>query len=706
MYYMLRCALILTGNLRTFENCIPNLESLIDIFNPDIYLCISDIEHNLHPYNKELLNYFNDKIINEVDINLKLNISQKIKNKIKKVIFLETETENKEIEIYTLKFDTKKDWVGLDIFKQYYKIKKCINILELEYNYIIKSRFDVEISSLPSFPLIDDIYINSTVNTNDITLVSNKFTFDILCNSIISHFLMNREPYTSIHSLLDCIFKENNINVNNKIINATINKNYNLFDTGLTLVTCFYDIGRNHWKHSSRTIDTYFINCENVLNKLNPIVIFTTNEYIDKIKSIRKKTDINLIYTKIIILPFEELKWYGLKEVIKKIQNEIVIYPEIERNNPEFVIPDYIILINNKTEFMYKVSKLNYFNSTIFQWVDFGIHPTLLNNFNKNYFSNIFYKSGKIRICSFKNPNLNEINYLIHQPTLVAGLFGGDAISIQTFYELTTIEFENMIKNRCINQEQYIYYSVLYKNPDLFDYLILPHWDNLSFIYQMNTINIGICMSGHMRTYPHCKENIEKMILNPLKDFNVKLFLSTWGEFDSFGFELIETEQETNFFFEKFSTDNWKNYIPLSSNTTAPNSVSQLYKMNKVYHLTKKYNFDIIIRIRPDIIYNTKIDLFCIKNCLYDNCLYMPEFHNKYPTVTKGIMDQFFFGNKKTMDPIMKSYTFINNLLTIDCHSTESLLYQQIKNNGVIIKRFLCNYGKIETNGSYLSFFK
>ena len=84
----------------------------------------------------------------------------------------------------------------------------------------------------------------------------------------------------------------------------------------------------------------------------------------------------------------------------------------------------------------------------------------------------------------------------------------------------------------------------------------------------------------------------------------------------------------------------------------------------------------------------------------------MPEFHNKYPTVTKGIMDQFFFGNKKTMEPIMKSYTFIDDLLKTDCHSTESLLYQQIKNNDISIKRFLCNYGKIETNGSYLSFFK
>jgi len=695
----MNCALILTGNFRTFDNVIPNLESLIDIFNPDIYLCISDIEHNLHPYNKELLNYFNDKIINEVDINRKLNISQKIKNKIKKVIFLETETENKEIEQYTLKFDTKKDWIGLDIFKQYYKIKKCIDILELDYNYIIKSRFDVEISSLPSFPLNDGIYMNSTVNTNDITLVSNKSTFVTLCNGIISHFLINREPYTSIHSLLDCIFKENNINVNSSI-NATINKNYNLFDTNLTLVTCFYDIGRNHWKHSTRSNDTYFINCENVLDKLNPIVIFTTIEYIDKIKSIRKKTDINLIYTEIIILPFEDLKWYNLKEVIKNIQNEIVIYPEIERNNPEFVIPEYIILINNKTEFMYKVSKLNYFNSTIFQWIDFGIHPTMLKSFDTKYFSNIFYKPGKIRICSFKEPNLIDFN--IHQPTVAATLFGGDAISIQMFYELTTIEFEIMIKNKYVNQEQYIYYSVMSKNLDLFDYLILPHWDNLSSIYQMNTISIGICMSGHMRTYTNCKDNIEKMILNPLKDFNVKLFLSTWGEFGSPEFELIETEQETDFFFEKFSTDNWTNYIPLSSNTTCPNAVSQLYKMNKVYDLTNDFKFDIIVRIRPDIIYNTKIDLSCIKNCLYDNCLYMSEFHNKYPTVTKGIMDQFFFGNKKTMDPIMKSYTFIDNLLKTDCHSTEGLLYQQIKNNKIGIKRFLCSYGKI----TYLSVFK
>ena len=197
------------------------------------------------------------------------------------------------------------------------------------------------------------------------------------------------------------------------------------------MITCFYNINRENWKHSSRPIDKYFINSEKILNKQNPIVIFTTDEYKDRCVSIRKKSDKNLIYTTIIIIPFEKLFYYNKLELIRQIQINNInnIFPQHERSNPEFCVPEYIVLINNKIHFLKEVTDKNPYNSQIFQWVDFGLHPNMYNNnintFNESYFTNIFYKKNKIKLVSFCKPssivNIKEY-YNSHNSTTCATL--------------------------------------------------------------------------------------------------------------------------------------------------------------------------------------------------------------------------------------------------------------------------------------------
>jgi len=712
----MKSALILAGNFRTFDNCIKNINKVIEKFNCDVFVCISDIEHNLHPYNKEQLQFYNDKIINETDIKRKLSMLPNIK----KAIFLPTDTENEEIKDYLSKFDTKKEWLGIDIFKQYYKIKKCVEFIDSSYDYIIKSRFDVEINNLPSVLQNNTIYTTNTTN-NDLVLISNSVkTFEVLCNSIISHFLNNRAAYLHIHDMLNYIFNENNLKVENTI-EAYINKNYNVFDTSITLVSCFYNINRHLWKNNSRTVETYFTNCENVLNKLNPIVIFTTSEYSERIKSIREKYDTNLLYTMIIHIPFNQLSYYDLFDKIKDNQTNLSIEPEYEKIQPEFTIPEYVILINNKTKFLSKVAKNNPFNSKIFQWIDFGIHKNMCTQFDKFYFSNIFYKPKKIRILTFQNPD-HQLSYNTHQPTTAAPLFGGDRGTSILFDKLCSAEFIKTIENKFVNQEQFIFFNVIANNKKLFDDIHLPHWDYLSQCYFKNTITVSICMSGHMRSYDQCKSNIQEKIIDTLKknNFDVHLLLSTWDNYgyrsDNFISREIDTSKSINYnefskieieksnrehFINNYSTDNWKRH-PLTSITTCPDAVSQLYKFKKVIDLAPES--DIIIRIRPDFIYNNSLDISLIKNCLNSDCLYMPEFNNKYESVTKGLMDHFFFGNEKIMKKVMNTYNFIDYLLKVaDCHSTECILYEEIKE--IKIFRFLCSYGLINKNG-YLSVFK
>jgi protein YibB len=283
----------------------------------------------------------------------------------------------------------------------------------------------------------------------------------------------------------------NNLSTEQQII-ATINSNYvDSFNTNITLVTCFYNINRDKWKEYSRTVDKYFLNTKNVLNKKNPIVIFTTEEYQEKCIHIRKKTDINLIYTKIILIPFNELMHYDKFEIIKNIQeSNICNIPNNSHNCPEFCIPEYVIVINNKINFLKQATEKNYFNSYIFQWIDFGLHPSMYNNnpnfFNEQYFNNINYKKNKIKIAGFMNNNPignKKSFYNTHKSTIAGTLIGGDYDSINQLYNLWITEFTNMINLKCCNQEQYILHIIMSEYIDLFDYSIINNWDDLCKIY-------------------------------------------------------------------------------------------------------------------------------------------------------------------------------------------------------------------------------
>jgi hypothetical protein len=740
----MKSALIITGNLRSFENCYKTFEQLIEKLDCDIFICMSNVQFDLHPYQKQINNFYSDCVLTENLINSKLNICKNINNKTKKIFLLDkVEEDNEIINDYLHKFDNKKEWKGIDIFKQYNKLNKCVDFIKkyeiennLKYNYIMKTRFDIDINinSLPSLPLSEktfysNIYSNNLIN--DICLISNSIdNFEIMCNELNSHFFNNYADinvYQSIHSLLYYIFKSNNFN-SIQSISSDVNRTYSsCFDTNITLVTCFYNIGREKWKSCSRSTDKYFENAKNILNKHNPIVIFTTQDYVNRCIEIRKITDINLLYTKIIVIPFEELMYYDKINLIKEIQqNNLKNLSYDCRQYPEFCVPEYIIVINNKINFLKKVSDENIFNSKIFQWVDFGLHHNVYNFneklFNEKYFSNIFYKKDKIRIVSFELPKIisNRIEfYNTHSSTVACGLFGGDINAINMLYSLSKNEFEYMLNNNIMNQEQYIYYYLMCQNLKFFDYSIINNWNDLCESYFKNNTKIAICMSGHTRTFNECKDNIANNIIKPLVDsgYYVNTFFSTWDDIDynnnlqnvnKFCTEVNAENYNSNFFTDNFSTKQYLQYPGLCCHTTSSNAASSHYKIKNSYDLAEKYSeknkidYDIIIRIRPDIIYNNMIDIGNIKDALLNDYLYMPNSHGKYTSVTKNIMDHFFYGNINTMKKIINTFNNIPNFLKLDNpHTVEGFLYSQLFENNIIINRFMLSYGVIRKNNNY-----
>ena len=349
------------------------------------------------------------------------------------------------------------------------------------------------------------------------------------------------------------------------------------------------------------------------------------------------------------------------------------------------------------------------------------MHRNVYNNsnelFNERYFSNIFYKKNKIRIVSFFPPkNINDkIKYLnTHESTSPSGVFGGDADAINTLHALCKDEFAFMLNNNVMNQEQYILYYLLCQNPDFFDYSIINHWDNLCASYCKNTTKVAICMSGNTRTFHLCKNNIYDNIINPLikSGCHTNLFFSTWNDDDyktNAGIvqqfcKKVESENYDAAYFNNYNSSQYLQFPGLCGDRTSANAASCHYKIKKSYELSEMddHKHDIIIRLRPDIIYNNVIDIGNIKKALLNDYLFMPNSHGRYVNVTKFMMDHFFYGNKKCMDIIMKTFNNLTKYLTSDCpHTVEGFLYKNIHDNNVKIYRFNLSYGAVRKNNIY-----
>jgi protein YibB len=723
----MKSALLLTGNLRTFYNCLETFTNIIIKFNPDIYIILSANQFEYHPYqrNKLKLDFEND--IDKHNVFLLFDL---IPNFIINI---------KHFEIKPTVTNVLNDHdsnLGIDLYNQYLKFNNGMKVIidfeeknNLKYDYIIKTRFDlnVDIESMPKFPLNDNtIYTTKHYETEgvcDFIFISNnsskleKISMDVI-KSRFSHTKMK-----NIHSLLYNIVNLNNLHVDNGIRSWIDEDLKTLFNTQISLVTCFFELGRDNWERYHRNQETYFENFEkNVAFHHNPLIIFTTPNFVERIKSIRQKTDKHLIYTKIIVCELSDLVYFKYYDKIKKIQeeNNNNIHPISERRNPEFTQPNYIIVINNKIHFLKEISQTNPFASQIFQWIDFGIHSNLHKTiqYTSTYFNSIFYKKDKIKIVTFHPPQISKIQnlfqyYNTHTSTCSAVFIGGDYNAINHLYTRWTNEFDEMLNQNFVNQEQYIIYKILCQTPEMFDYSVCLSWDSLCEKYKQNNVKIGICFSGHLRSYHDCKDSIQSNIIQPLMQngFQVDLYLSTWNNIgfrnDNLHTKIIDEQYIDNgasfkkyeievfnssMFKPKYSSNHISRYM--GPNTTS-DAASMFYKIERVFKMSEDDDYDIILRMRPDSLFKSELDISLIKECCLSDKLYMPISHGKYSEVTKFLMDQFFFGNKHIMKKIMTTFSnFPKFLLETDFpHSAEGFLWKQIQTNNIQLQRFMISYG-------------
>jgi hypothetical protein len=226
-----------------------------------------------------------------------------------------------------------------------------------------------------------------------------------------------------------------------------------------TIVSCFIkDV--NNIKY--RTTDNYLELGKLLIDSDIPKVIFMNQSLIDSIKYYNRENTIFIPFEK------EDLFFY-------KYKNNITDF-SLNTGNLDKDTLDYMLLINNKTEFIQTAIKLNPFHTDQFIWVDFGLKYIM--NFSDDdymkYISNLIHKSYEnVRISSWLDPRIYNNGTDIYKNVewyFAGGIFGGSSQKLLLFSDKCREKVKQVIQEKkSLMWEGNIWYLVFLENKELFD---------------------------------------------------------------------------------------------------------------------------------------------------------------------------------------------------------------------------------------------
>jgi mannosyltransferase OCH1-like enzyme len=237
-----------------------------------------------------------------------------------------------------------------------------------------------------------------------------------------------------------------------------------------TIVTMFYRIRDKEPNPNgikfSRNVDKYIELATNFILKLpyNLIIFTDDNEIINLINEERQEySDKTCIINK----PFEDTYYYKHLDRLRELQK---IYT-ILNGHIEQETPMYIILNNNKFDFMEHAIKLNPFKSSHFIWMDFSINHVALNCEKiHEWINKIPDKIKQLCINPYiENADDKEMFKNIYHHT-AGGLFTGSSMNLLKYCDLFKEKTEKMYTENWYQIDEAVMTMVQRENPDLFEF--------------------------------------------------------------------------------------------------------------------------------------------------------------------------------------------------------------------------------------------
>jgi protein YibB len=151
----------------------------------------------------------------------------------------------------------------------------------------------------------------------------------------------------------------------------------------ITLVTNFFDIGRGnlprqvrglvlpHFQH--RSTDVYFSYFEKLAKIKNPMVIYTTKEFSDRIYNIRKENSLGNKTDIAVLDNFMPQEFQELKAQVKSVLDSPAFYQKVDK--PHFIEywwPEYIMIQFMKIFYVNHAIGSGLVKTDTTAWIDFG----------------------------------------------------------------------------------------------------------------------------------------------------------------------------------------------------------------------------------------------------------------------------------------------------------------------------------------------
>ena len=259
-------------------------------------------------------------------------------------------------------------------------------------------------------------------------------------------------------------------------ISININK-YQYKQDELTLVSAYYQIKSKH------TYSDYFNWISNIVLLNKSFVFFSNKEFMPLLKQLRPKD----LYYKTVFIELEINDFYTYRNFYNEFNKTFTI--DIE--NSIHSVPLYLIW-GEKSMFLKKAIKNNYFNSKCFYWIDAGYfqekNKTDMNRYINNWpstkkcFEDKRLLMGQVKNFSdiFKEKIIN-FDLVAHKNlqkdiNVIGGLFGGQVDNILKFikiYYKTIKVFAK--KNLFIGKDQNLYTYIAFSHPELVKLVLFPN---------------------------------------------------------------------------------------------------------------------------------------------------------------------------------------------------------------------------------------
>ena len=213
---------------------------------------------------------------------------------------------------------------------------------------------------------------------------------------------------------------------------------------------------------------------------------------------------------------------------------------------------------------------------------------------------------------------------------------------------------------------------------------------------------IALCLSGQLRTFKECFSYLEENIIkcNPQFDFDLIGYFNSSEKLpwiSTYGFKSLEIFDFNNIKVPNLTYQDNKytiNYPPRAKATFYQLfGIQKVNKLRKRYELENNFQYDYLIRIRPDFKFLSEVDL----TSLDKDKIYIPIEQDHF-----GYNDRFAIGDRDLMEIYMDRFNFYlqqhPEILNYTTH-IETNLKIWLEINNISIERLPFSYCMSRDNG-------